>query len=622
MRAVDQYTSQVMAKKVKAGQAAPKPLDSGWPIDLPYPVPQQELYADYWQERFNWESWVEDILRNKGITEAQEILNGGPERWGSWEEMESFFVSVDEAGRASRQSTVSGVAPVRGFHRPMLCNRDWRSDAEFMRARVAGAHPTALSQVRQSTRPLTEKMPDGLLIEEIEETVKAHMDGCENLADAVTQGRLYMIDHSNVLKENVAYGEKGFEWEMARGLMRKEAVMCNPVALFFRQPSGDLTPLVIQLYCAPAHPGHKDLAPSNALYYPWDPAPAWLMAKMFFNQADLHVHLIGALHTQAVMIPSLMQDIAWKQFSPHHPLRQMLRPHLRGAIGWAERWHTTLLGGEGGLLLKWLAVDYERYQDVSTKSYARWDFINDSVKHDWRQRMKEESDVPGYHYREDAMLLWDAIEEYVLAVVKRYYTKYDDIDHDVELIGWIREMSARVTRVMELHPARPWDPIVFNITNVITRCVITYSGETRGVYDWYGCVPFAPANASMPPCVEKAKEDITDDDLLRMMPDKASTLLQIATTYVLSGHADDIPTPAAPGKDAPVTTPLANTPALFGDFSKSQLFVDRSANKLAEGLRQRLDDVARRIDERNAEADVPYHVLHPSTLRNSIPPLI
>eukprot|EP01062_Namystynia_karyoxenos_P059158 TRINITY_DN50583_c0_g1_i1.p1 TRINITY_DN50583_c0_g1~~TRINITY_DN50583_c0_g1_i1.p1 ORF type:complete len:773 (+),score=281.72 TRINITY_DN50583_c0_g1_i1:87-2321(+) len=689
-RAHDVYNAQAMKRK-SARTGPPPALPSGWPINIDDPVPPQEQYGDYWCDRFNWEVRLAEVLRRHLGPAAEELMSSvefgpGRDRWQSFAELESFFFAAPDRDG--------------GFPRPALLQsaRNWRDDAEFVRARLAGAHPSVLTQVRHTSRPLVERLPEGLQIDAIEKGIAGHLDSCDGLFDAIRQGRLYVVDHSGVLKELCAYGQRGWEWECPRGIDRKQAVLCNPVALFFRRLQldtyeltaqdgsvgvtvtaeclvdtaseaaaaaglkpgmrvhrvnqqhvlsrkefdaavrgaekvqievlralGPLEPLCIQLYCDPAHPGHAALASRNPIYYPWDPVNAWLMAKMFFNQADLHVHIIGTLHTQHVLLPALVHSITWRNLSVHHPLRQLLRPHLRGAIGWAERWHNTLLAGDAGLLLRWLAVDYERYQDVSVKSYLQYDFINNSAKHDWRQRMRAQADVPDYPFRDDSLATWDAVEEYALSVVRRYYTKYDDIDHDVELIGWIKEMSFTVGRVMELHPARPWDPIVFNLTNVILMCSAMHAAQTSQIYDWYACVPFFPANATVPPYVDKEKEDITEADLLQIMPDKQCTLLQIATCYLLSQFADPADTPGAMPPQAAQDSPPAAAatgpprPAGLGDFGRRELFVDRSANKFAMTLQARLLELDQRIAERSASSEVPYDALAPSRVRNGLP---
>eukprot|EP00756_Hemistasia_phaeocysticola_P048824 Hpha_TRINITY_DN23230_c0_g1::TRINITY_DN23230_c0_g1_i1::g.30138::m.30138 len=665
----DGYNAAAMKRRgPKAEETSLKPLPSGWPVDLPSPLPPQEFFGEYWVDRFNWEARLRDLLAKRMGPGVQELLGdgaGGNDRWESFAELEDFFFR-------------------EGFPRPKVYERDWRSDAEFVRARLEGPHPSVLSQVGTTSRPLAEKLPVGLQLDDVKEAVKGKLGDCRDLEEAAMQGRLFMVDHSYLLRELVSYGERGWEWEYARGLDRKQASLCNPVALFFRtlaleehtvtvasgqalgvkveggkivelsgpaekcglrvglkihrigsvfvrddraidealraaaakgevrfevyEGQGSVTPLCIQLYVAPSHPGHAALVPRNPIYTPSDPPLAWLAAKIAFNQADMHVHLVGALHTQTVMIPALLASVTCRNLSPHHPLRQLLRPHLRGCIGWAERWDTTLVGDDDtGLLLKWLGLDRERYQDLSTRSFQKYDFINSSIKHDWRQRVSAPEDLPGYTYREDATALWEVVEQYVSSVVRRYYTRPDDIERDDELVAWIREMSSTVNRVMELHPARPWDPIVFNLTNVITLCSARYAAHAAPVFDWYGCVPFFPAHAGAPVPVDKRKEDITEHDLLRMLPSKQASVLQVGCSFLLSES------------NCPEASSGMPRGGGLGSFNRTDIFVDRAANRLVQPFRDHLAQLESRMQERNtASSSDAYAALLPSHVRNGI----
>ena len=240
-------------------------------------------------------------------------------------------------------------------------------------------------------------------------------------------------------------------------------------------------------------------------------------------------------------------------------------------------------------------------KELAKYSYLKYDFNNCSFHHECSERMDFPNDVEGdYPFAKDGRLLWECVENFVMETVKKYYTQADDMDEDEELRQWIRDMSIRLTRIMELHPARPWEPIVFNITTIIFGCTIFYQVHTRNLYKYYADVGSFPGNPPAPPPIEKLKDDFTHADYLATLPSKRSSLLQTAALYVLSGQHHDNSVYSGP------------------KFGHSGRFVDKSMEPIMKVYQQRLDELSDKIHQRNEEDGTGYRLMDPKWLRNSV----
>ena len=49
-------------------------------------------------------------------------------------------------------------------------------------------------------------------------------------------------------------------------------------------------------------------------------------------------------------------------------------------------------------------------------------------------------DLPNFHHRDDSIKLWDAIQEYVTAMVNNYYGTDVDVLRDWELMFWVKDI--------------------------------------------------------------------------------------------------------------------------------------------------------------------------------------
>ena len=54
--------------------------------------------------------------------------------------------------------------------------------------------------------------------------------------------------------------------------------------------------------------------------------------------------------------------------------------------------------------------------------------------------MRGVENIPNYHFRDDSMMLWNAIDKYVENILNIFYDTDDDVKNDWEIQEWIHEI--------------------------------------------------------------------------------------------------------------------------------------------------------------------------------------
>ena len=79
----------------------------------------------------------------------------------------------------------------------------------------------------------------------------------------------------------------------------------------------------------------------------------------------------------------------------------------------------------GGWVDKAMQIGRAGMFNIIRKQWKKWDFKKVGVlKNDLKNRGVDQPEVlPNYHYRDDALDVWNAIEKYVAEVVNKVYGK-------------------------------------------------------------------------------------------------------------------------------------------------------------------------------------------------------
>ncbi|XP_052808109.1 polyunsaturated fatty acid 5-lipoxygenase-like [Mya arenaria] len=219
----------------------------------------------------------------------------------------------------------------------------WENDEKFGLQRLLGVNSSVIRRVKDMSQL------DNFNVDENE--IRWLLQGL-TLKEAIDARKLFIVDHAILDKCP----------------KNPKITLCSPIALFFREED-KIMPIAIQLF-----QGRSD---DNPVFFPTDDKYTWILAKMWFNNADAQIH-------QAIS---------------HFGFFKLLAPHLMAI---------------NNIGLKFLGC----------------------LPPDIVDRGVEPTDVPFYPFRDDAQLTYQAIEEYVDSYVSLYYRSDKVLIEIPEIQAW------------------------------------------------------------------------------------------------------------------------------------------------------------------------------------------
>ncbi len=424
----------------------------------------------------------------------------------------------------------------------------WERCDFFASQRLGGPNPMAIRRV-DDLEQIPFELPDA--------------------AAKIAEGRLFMTDYRSMSFIKGGKAEDGRQKHL-------------PIAVGVFEVDADkkLAPLAIHLDRR-GETVFRDRADANA----------WLAAKICHQVADSNHHemVVHLAHTHLNMEPFAIATN--RQLADNHPLAVLLRPHFRflltnNALGLEH------LLNPGGIVDHLLAGTLEESLKLVTDGFEQWSIDKDSFDEDIVARGVDDRELlPNYPWRDDALLLWDAIGRYVRSYLDLYYPHPSDIAEDAELQAWaaeladrdggrINDMPARIETVEQI--AKLAQTLIFNLGP-------QHSAVNYAQWDYFGFVPNAPMAAY-------SNSDAVDDyaSLMKMLPPQSYSEQQLEAADELTCYRFD----------------------KLGHFD-DEAIVDARAVAVLERFRSELADIEAEIDRRNGEREFPYIFLKPSLILNS-----
>ena len=153
--------------------------------------------------------------------------------------------------------------------------------------------------------------------------------------------------------------------------------------------------------------------------------------------------------------------------------------------------------------------------------------------------------MPNYYYRDDGILIWDAIESYVREIIGIFYKSDDDVKEDTEVQSWANEVHFHAFPGYDGAPdGHGFPDKMESCEDLILYCtLIMYSGSAQhaavnfGQFDMYAFIPNAPFALRKPPPTEKGVT--TYANILESLPTIHTSSLTIGLVYALSQYSPD-----------------------------------------------------------------------------------
>lgn len=455
---------------------------------------------------------------------------------------------------------------------PLLSKPDlieyYRTDWFFAEQRLSGANPMAIRRI--------DTIPNDLSIDNTHFQQVLGTDS--DLETALKEGKIYLLEHP--LLGDI----KGGTYEQMRKYLPK------PRSLFYWQTNtqeerGMLVPIAIEL--------KSESGATKLVYTPKDELLDWFFAKLCVQVAEANHQELGTHFTFTHIVMAPFAIVSARQLGENHPLRLLLKPHIRFMLFDNELGRTQFLQ-PGGPVDRFMAGTREESLDFVVKMYQQWNLPDFALPTEIKNRnMDDPAIVPHYPFRDDGMLIWNAIKNFVTEYLSLYYRTAQDLSEDYELQNWARELAApdggRIKGMSD--KIETLEQLIDVITIVIFSCAPLHSALNFAQYEYMAFVPNMPYAAYHPVPDSKG---IDLETILKFLPPFKQSADQIFWTVVLTSfHYDKL-----------------------GFYDEE--FADPLAQELLVQFQQNLAQVEHQIERNNQSRPLPYNYFKPSEIMNSI----
>ncbi|WP_341524528.1 lipoxygenase family protein [Nostoc sp. UHCC 0302] len=298
-------------------------------------------------------------------------------------------------------------------------SKTFQEDEVFAYMRVAGYNPVIIERVT-SPGDWSVRFPVK------DEHYQAVMGNDDSLAAAGEEGRLYLTDY------------KILDGALNGTYPHEQKYLYAPLALFALPKGSDptrlLRPIAIQCGQTPG-PDYPIITPNSGKY-------AWLFAKTVVQIADANIHEPVTHLARTHLFVGIFVMSTYRQLPLNHPLGLLLRPHFENTLAINDAAQRILIAPGGGVD-RLLSSTIDNSRVLAVYGLQSYSFNNAILPKQFKQRGVDDPNLlPVYPYRDDALLVWDAIYQWVSDYLKLYYAKDEDIQKDAALQAWAAEAQA------------------------------------------------------------------------------------------------------------------------------------------------------------------------------------
>ncbi|WP_373528916.1 lipoxygenase family protein [Nostoc sp.] len=447
--------------------------------------------------------------------------------------------------------------------------KTYQTDDSFSEQRLCGVNPLVLCQMKE--------MPPGFAFT-IQELGDKFGDSI-NLEEKLANGNLYVADYTPLAFVKGGTYERGKKY------------LPTPIAFFCWRSSGfsdrgQLVPIAIQI--------NPIAGKQSPLITPFDDPLIWFHAKLCVQIADANHHEMSShlCRTHFVMEPFAI--VTARQLAENHPLNLLLKPHFRFMLANNDLGRKRLVS-RGGPVDELLAGTLQESLQIVVNAYKEWSLDKFALPTEIKNRgMDDVDNFPHYPYRDDGMLLWNAIKKFVSEYLKIYYKTPQDLTADFELQAWAQELvsesGGRVKGVS--YRIETLEQLVDIATAVIFTCGPQHAAVNYSQYEYITFIPNMPFAAYKQITPEGTISD--RKNLISFLPPPKQTADQLTILFILSAYRYD----------------------RLGYYDDK--FEDPEAQDLIVRFQQDLNGIERKIEMNNKSRLIDYNYLKPRLVTNSI----
>ncbi|XP_059755666.1 polyunsaturated fatty acid 5-lipoxygenase isoform X3 [Balaenoptera ricei] len=335
--------------------------------------------------------------------------------------------------------------------------------------------------------------------------------------------------------------------------------LAAPICLLYKNLANKIVPIAIQLNQVPGD--------ENPIFLPSDAKYDWLLAKIWVRSSDFHIHQTITHLLRTHLVSEVFGIAMYRQLPAVHPIFKLLVAHVRFTIA------------------------------INTK--AREQLICEYGLFDKARGMDNTEDIPYYFYRDDGLLVWEAIRAFTAEVVDIYYGSDQVVEEDQELQDFVSDVYVYGMRGKKASgfpkSIKTKEKLSEYLTVVIFTASAQHAAVNFGQYDWCSWIPNAPPTMRAPPPTVKGV--VTIEQIVDMLPDRGRSCWHLGAVWALSQFQDN---------------------ELFLGMYPEEHFIETPVKEAMARFRKNLDTIVSVIAERNKNKKLPYYYLSPDRIPNSV----
>ncbi|XP_073780370.1 polyunsaturated fatty acid 5-lipoxygenase isoform X1 [Danio rerio] len=449
----------------------------------------------------------------------------------------------------------------------------WKEDAVFGYQFLNGCNPVMIKKCTE--------LPEKFVV--TQEMVRNSLDKGTTLQYELQAGNIYIADYE--ILEDVQPNDTD---------PSTRQYLAAPFCLFYKNGQNKFIPIAIQL--------SRQMTPGqmNTVFLPSDNHYDWLLAKMWVKSCDFNVHQLVTHLLRTHLTTEVFAIAMFRQLSAVHPVYKLLIPHVRFTIAINTAAREKLINdtgvfneanSSGGIGLQ--QVIQKAMQTLTYKSLC----FPEAMK---TRGVDNQEDLPNYYYRDDGMLVWEAVKSFVSDVVKIYYSSDETVQGDEEIQAFVQDVCSSGMKNCPKNGEFPsalktQEQLVEYLTVVIFTASAQHAAVNFGQFDWFAWVPNTPSTMRKPPPTEKGKVDMTY--IMESLPDRQRSSWHIGAVWALSQFQDS---------------------ELFLGEYPDKYFTEKLVTEAIENFRKELFVITKIIRKRNETLELPYLYLCPDRIPNSV----
>lgn len=380
-------------------------------------------------------------------------------------------------------------------------------DGTFARLRVAGPNPMLITGVMAlpAKFPLTEAQYQQV------------MGADDSLLLAGQEQRLYMLDYAEL---NSLVAQPG----TTDGLPK---FVYAPLALFaIPKAGGALTPVAIQ--CG------QDSATFPMFLQASSDQPAaywgWQMAKTIVQVAEGNYHELFVHLARTHLVIEAFTVATHRQLASRHPINVLLLPHFEGTLFINNSAADSLIA-PGGPIDEIFGAVIQATQQAAGGDRLAFGFYANMLPAELAARnVANPAQLPDYPYRDDGLLVWQAIAQWTTEYVRVYYANDGAVVGDTELAAWTAELMGD-GKIKGFRPIASRE----QLAEVLTMIIFTASAQHAAVnFPQKPIMTYAPAITGAGwAAVPTQQTGQSQPDWLKLMPPISAAMEQLNVLYLL-----------------------------------------------------------------------------------------